>query len=215
MADPDPTRRRILEAAGPLFAAAGFDATSVRDITQAAATNVAAVNYHFRSKEDLYVETVRLAAESCNDLTPLPVWEQDVPAEQKLRDFLRAFLTRILRDDVPEWHRLLIMRELAQPHGEACEVFVENFVKPCFTMLMSIFEELLPAHVTAEERHLIGGSIVGQILHHHHARNIIPLLVGPREYRGYTIERLTEHIWRFSLAALRGLYPVKEKGDRR
>jgi TetR/AcrR family transcriptional regulator, regulator of cefoperazone and chloramphenicol sensitivity len=215
MAELDRTRRAILEAAGPLFASKGFDAVTVREITRDAGMNVAAVNYHFRSKEDLYVESVRLAAELCANATPLPTWVEDVPAEQKLRDYIRAFLTRLLRDDEPEWHRQLIMRELAQPRCGATEVFVENFVRPTFNTLLTILRDLLPAQVPAEELHLIGGSIVAQCLHQHHARHVTPLLVGPREYRSYTIERLTEHIWRFSLAALRGLHPPREKGERR
>src|SRR5690242_19814719 len=89
--DEDTTRRRILEAAGPLFAEKGFEATSVREITLAAGTNVAAVNYHFRSKEELYIATVRHAAESCVRRSPLPEWGAGVSAEQKLRDFIRSF----------------------------------------------------------------------------------------------------------------------------
>lgn len=54
-AAPD-TRERLLDAAERLFAAHGFAGTSVRQITDAAGANLGAVNYHFRSKEDLYVE---------------------------------------------------------------------------------------------------------------------------------------------------------------
>jgi AcrR family transcriptional regulator len=50
------TRERILDAAERLFAQAGFDGTSMRQITQAAGVNVAAVNYHFGTKEDLYAQ---------------------------------------------------------------------------------------------------------------------------------------------------------------
>ena len=69
--------------------------------------------------------------------------------------------------------------------------------------------------------HLLGGSIVGQCLHYHHSRHIIPLLVGEEESAAYTLDRLTEHLVRFSLAAIRGMYPqgadgfsAKAKGDR-
>lgn len=48
-----PTKERILEVAGHLFAEKGFDATSMRDITDAAGVNLASVNYHFGSKEGL------------------------------------------------------------------------------------------------------------------------------------------------------------------
>ena len=49
------TRERILDVAERLFAAAGFASTSLRDITAEAGVNLAAVNYHFGSKESLLV----------------------------------------------------------------------------------------------------------------------------------------------------------------
>ncbi|HEX7260472.1 MAG TPA: TetR family transcriptional regulator [Luteolibacter sp.] len=47
------SKRKLLDAAEQLFAEKGFEAVSVRDITQLAKTNVAAVNYHFGSREAL------------------------------------------------------------------------------------------------------------------------------------------------------------------
>ncbi|MEO8384099.1 MAG: TetR/AcrR family transcriptional regulator [Betaproteobacteria bacterium] len=48
------TKSRILDAAEELFMEHGFEATSLRLITTAAAVNLAAVNYHFGSKEELF-----------------------------------------------------------------------------------------------------------------------------------------------------------------
>ena len=47
------TKTRILDAAEKLFGQKGFDATSLRDITTEAQVNLAAVNYHFQSKDSL------------------------------------------------------------------------------------------------------------------------------------------------------------------
>ena len=47
------TKERILDAAERLFADEGFAATSLRQITAEAGVNLAAVNYHFGSKESL------------------------------------------------------------------------------------------------------------------------------------------------------------------
>ena len=58
MADLD-TRVRILDAAEALFTEHGFDATTLRQITGAAEVNLAAVNYHFGSKEELIREVFR------------------------------------------------------------------------------------------------------------------------------------------------------------
>lgn len=53
------TRERILDAAETLFMAHGYDGTSMRLITGAAGVNLAAVNYHFGSKEALMQEVFR------------------------------------------------------------------------------------------------------------------------------------------------------------
>lgn len=59
----DATRKRLLEAARHLFSERGFAAVTVRDITRAARTNVAAINYHFGGKLGLY-EAVRRGPDS-------------------------------------------------------------------------------------------------------------------------------------------------------
>jgi AcrR family transcriptional regulator len=48
------TKTRILDAAEELFMVHGFEATSLRQLTTAAGVNLAAVNYHFGSKEELF-----------------------------------------------------------------------------------------------------------------------------------------------------------------
>jgi AcrR family transcriptional regulator len=205
-------RQRLLEIAGQKFAEKGFDATNVREITEAAGMNVASVNYHFRSKEDLYIAAVRHAAQSCEKLSPIPTWPKGVPASKRLRDFIRAYLTRLLRPDVPAWYRHLIMREVADPRPGACEEFVRGFVRPTMEILQGIVRELTPAHLSKQQLDLIASSIVGQCLHYHHARHVIRLLLGDEEYQRFDIELLTDHIAKFSLAAIRGLCREKAKG---
>lgn len=53
------TKDRILNAAEALFATHGFMATSLREVTSQAQVNIAAVNYHFGSKENLINEVFR------------------------------------------------------------------------------------------------------------------------------------------------------------
>src|SRR5580765_3819408 len=53
-ADTTDTKSKILDAAEELFMEHGFEATSLRLITTAASVNLAAVNYHFGSKEELF-----------------------------------------------------------------------------------------------------------------------------------------------------------------
>src|SRR5258706_10616177 len=50
---PHETRTRILDAAEELFMQHGFEGTSMRLLTAKAGANLAAVNYHFGSKDAL------------------------------------------------------------------------------------------------------------------------------------------------------------------
>src|SRR5438874_13218778 len=53
MRTPCDTRSRILDVAEELFGEQGLDRVSIRDITRTARVNLAAINYHFGSKEEL------------------------------------------------------------------------------------------------------------------------------------------------------------------
>ena len=76
---PAATKDRILDAAEALFMEHGFEATSLRAITAAAAVNLAAVNYHFGSKEELFqaVLTRRLDPMNQRRLALLDRFERD------------------------------------------------------------------------------------------------------------------------------------------
>ena len=88
---PVATKDRILDAAESLFMEHGFEATSLRSITAAAGVNLAAVNYHFGSKEELFeaVLTRRLDPMNQERLDLLTALEhaaepRPVPCEQIL-----------------------------------------------------------------------------------------------------------------------------------
>jgi AcrR family transcriptional regulator len=59
MMDIKDTKKKILDVSHTLFAEKGYEGTSVRDIATLAEVNIAAINYHFQNKENLYKETIR------------------------------------------------------------------------------------------------------------------------------------------------------------
>lgn len=60
-------RSRILTVAEELFAVKGWEHTSMRELTAAAGVNLAAVNYHFRSKDKLVEELFDRLATRVNE----------------------------------------------------------------------------------------------------------------------------------------------------
>ena len=66
-ADDTDTKERILDAAEDLVGECGCDGASVRMITEAAGVNIAAVNYHFGSKEELLLAASDRISTAMND----------------------------------------------------------------------------------------------------------------------------------------------------
>jgi AcrR family transcriptional regulator len=195
------TRERVLASAGQVFAAKGFKDATVREICQRAGVNIAAINYHFGDKERLYIESVKQAHLQRAQQVPLPLWKSNTPPEQKLLGFVRTLLERILVPRETEWHAHLMLREMAQPTA-ACAELVRDYIRPHFELLLGILDELLPADVSIERRHLIAFSVIGQCIYYRVADPVISLLVASEEYDNLRPDSLAQHITRLTLAAL-------------
>ena len=198
--DSEDTKQRLIAAAGEIFAEQGFRAATVRDICTQAKANVAAVNYYFGDKMELYVEAVQAAHCTPPDLMN-DEWPAGISPEEKLRFFIDRMLKHLLDDQRPAWHAQLMMREMAEP-TEACVKLVEAYIRPLAEKLRGILGEMLPAATSDGELWLIGDSIIGQCLFHKVQRPIIRLLMGPEKFDLVTVKILGEHITRFSLAAI-------------
>ncbi|MEV8375025.1 TetR family transcriptional regulator [Kribbella sp. NPDC056861] len=95
------TRERLLNIAEQRFGEGGYEGTSLRAITVAAAANIAAVNYHFGSKEALLRAAVARAMAPVNTerrrrLDQLEA-KGDPSAEQLIRAFIEPGLDLVLR----------------------------------------------------------------------------------------------------------------------
>lgn len=199
-ASPD-TRARLIEAAGEEFAEHGFARATVRDICARASANIAAVNYHFRDKETLYLETLRHAHRYSIEHYPHHGGlGADAPAQDRLRAFVRAFLAKMLDADRPKWHGRLISREMTEP-TPALTLIIEEGVRSQFAALCAIVQELAPT-LKGEALEASAASVIGQALHYHHCNSMIKrLYAGRKDGFPFDLEFLTDHITRFSLAA--------------
>lgn len=223
------TRARLLEAAGEVFAAQGYQHATVRDIVAKAGANIAAVNYHFGDKRGLYVEVIRECKRWASEHYPVVgeggVEERSADPREQLRLFIHQFMLRLLDRGRPAWHGKLMCREITDPSesgGVAFEMVVEEFIRPQARLLESIIAGVMFGNgkkLTARDEgqvRLCVASVIGQVLHYEHAAKVMgklyPMELAPADQ----IERLAEHVYRFSLAAMenvaRGAEKSHEKG---
>ena len=103
------TRERILLKAGELFAQKGFESVSMRDLTQAAEVNLAAVNYHFGSKDALIDEVVSRVILPMNeerlrllDAAEAAAKPNAAPANEIVNAFLRPVIQMVRESPLSE-----------------------------------------------------------------------------------------------------------------
>lgn len=195
------TKKRLLEAAGGIFARDGFAGATVRDICAAAEANVAAVNYHFGDKAGLYRAVFDYSFDcSCGKLAPPP--DPTLPAEERLRIWVTGFLHRILDRGKPAWHGQLMAREMNEPTA-VLDAVVENHIRPNMQQLDAIVRDLLPAKTPAAVLRRVSASTVGQCVFYHYCRPIFSRLHPEWKPTPDEVEAIAEHVTRFCLAGIR------------
>jgi AcrR family transcriptional regulator len=129
------TKSRILDAAEKLFAMNGFKPTSLRDITAEAQVNLAAVNYHFQSKESLIEAVIgrRMEPIGRRRIQMLDAAGPDATLEQILTAFLAPVFEFKVESVVP-----LMGRIMSEP-----DLFLERVYKKHLQPLARRFNEQL------------------------------------------------------------------------
>jgi len=140
------TKHRILDTAERLFGERGFDAVSLRQIIAAAGVNLAAVHYHFGSKEDLLDQVVLRKLGPVNEarLAHLDQAEHlaagaPIPVETILRAFLEPTV-EVARQN-PEFAKLM-GRVVSEGHIER---LVAQHLRTLVDRFFSAFQKTLPA----------------------------------------------------------------------
>lgn len=199
------TRQALLEAAADVFADVGFQNATIRDICQKAGANVAAVNYHFGDKSALYAEVLRVQGQLARQLFPIErELHPDAAAEERLKGFIRTFLNRVLSEELANRHGRMMAREMVEP-TPALDPLVREVIQPQWNQLLEILQDLLPDGTPDETLRLVGCSVVGQVLFYAHCRPVLGRLEPREGFDFIEPDRLTEHITRFSLGAIRSV----------
>ena len=199
------TRERILKHAEILFSEKGFRAVTVREITQSAGSNLAAVNYHFKNKKNLYLEVFRTRwiprTQRVHNFFKRTLAAQEKPTpETVIRSLARAYLQGPLSDKERRHHFMLMSREMATPTA-AFELVTSQLLRPFSKEIELILGSVLPDDYTQERLRLSTICIFAMILHFDRARVLVTQVTG-KEYDTAFKVRVIEHIVTFSLQGL-------------
>jgi len=207
---PPDTKTKILDAAEHLFARGGYHATSLRGITTAAEVNLAAVNYHFGSKEAL------LEAVIVRRLTPLNEVRRDrlevllqaaesAGKEPACREVLRTFVEPTLRlrqqGSETEAFVALIGRTLAEPRGIAMVIFMRHMgplIQRLFQALSLSLPNLSPRDVFWRMHFAMGA--LSHVMRCHERHAMVPEGI----HVDLPVEELIETFLDFTVAGMEG-----------
>lgn len=138
------TRERILDAGERLFMAHGYEGTSMRLITSEASVNLAAVNYHFGSKESLIQEVFRRRLDWLNDERLRVLIEMEEAAAGKPlkpSQIVDGFFGTLLRmADDNERGGVTFLRLLGRTLTEPSE-FIRTFLAHEYATVMERYKE--------------------------------------------------------------------------
>jgi len=112
------TKERILCAAEDLFARHGFAGASLRQVTAAAKVNLAAVNYHFGSKENLISELFRRRLDELTAERLAMLAKLEAQGQPQLEAVLGAFVLPALELGSDRIGGATFMRVLARAYAE-------------------------------------------------------------------------------------------------
>jgi len=207
------TRQRLLDAACELFAEKGFTKTTGKDICDRAAANIAAVNYYFGSKQNLYAEAWRKAfSDSLTAHPPDGGVAPDAPAEERLRGRIRALILGNADENNKSF--LIADKEMATPTRLLAQVMHECLA-PLHEETTKLVRELLGPDATGRQVRFCELSILSQCMdvvrwrrfHEGHAEG-----GGPPPMPVGDVDAYAEHVARFSLAGIRA---VRKQLDKR
>ncbi len=204
------TKSALLDCAERLFLAKGFEAVSVREITDAAGANVAAVNYHFSSKTELYRACLKrrlgqVAQRRIALIERISSQGSHATLNKIISVYVRDSFEEILRS--PDGSRLLqtIYQEMS-PAGVASDLVTSELIAPIHQALLRAIRQASPE---LPDKHISRciSSLSGQILHFLRFRDTIRQFLSSGSETAY-IDEITQHITEFSLRGIGSMQHV-------
>jgi len=194
-------RENLLSAAIDVFGEKGFRNATIAEICRKAGANIAAVNYHFGSKEVLYREAWKYSfAESIKAHPQDGGVPADAPAEERLKGKIRALVQRIADPESKDF--FISHMEVANPTGLLGEVMKSELI-PLREKTLALVRELLGPGASEQQVLFCETCIISMCLHPMMMKRIrermkkTDLPTGPDD-----IGAFADHVIQFALAGI-------------
>lgn len=204
------TRQRLLQSACQVFARKGYRDATIAAICRRAGANIAAVNYHFDGKAQLYAEAWRHSFErSIAAHPPDGGAGDDAPPEARLRARVGALLHRIADEASAEF--AILCTEISDPTGLLREA-MRDTIRPLRDRMTALVRELLGPRASDTEVRFCQISILSQCFDVMTRRRLIARLGHEGPLAIDDLDAYADHITAFSLAGIRA---VRAEAERR
>ncbi len=203
---PHETRTRILDAAEELFMQHGFGGTSMRQLTAKAGANLAAVNYHFGSKDALIEAVFRRRLDPMNAARIAALEELEASGRALAPDvIIRAFVGESLRmiEDAKGGGRNFI-RLLGRTYTEPAKpirILIGQLYAPAMERFKAAFERALPQMPREElvwRMHFMFGTLAYTLA----ATDTVQLIAGCKPEDRHDAKLLEDRLTAFLAAGL-------------
>ena len=168
-------KRKLLDAAEQLFAEKGFEAVSVRHITQLAKTNVAAVNYHFGSRDELLTLVMMRTLFPINEerFALLELVERNwvgkaAPLEEIIDAFVRPLANQVQKSDLTERLFYKLAGRIFAEQGTGMRPQIEAQLRQVVERFTRSFSKALPTlamDVLVWRIHFLAGGMIHLLSH--------------------------------------------------
>lgn len=169
-------KMKLLNAAEQLFAEKGFESVSVRDVTQFVKMNVAAVNYHFGSRDGMLTLVMLRYANPVNEerLARLDATERKwagkgLPLEEIMDAFVRPLLSQARRSDLSERLLYQLLGRIFAQYGQNMPSSIAQNFQQVNDRFVRAFAKALPtlaADDLAARIHLMHGGVIHLLTHY-------------------------------------------------
>jgi len=177
-------RDKIFEAAMEEFAAHGYRGTTIRDICARAGVNVAAVNYYFSGKSELYGRIFEFLFCKDNQNSSDLFSEAASPEEAKdrLKKWINSFLHQAQDSKIGMMRHRFMIHEMFEP-SDMFDDLMAKYIHPYVEIVLKWFKMCMPPETSDDRVTIVFFSMLSNTLFYYDHRNLVRVISGENFFR--------------------------------